>query len=231
MFTTKARMKAAPYWKGSFQHSFIKGIQDGRLPAEVFRYYLIQDRYYLEHFSRVHLLTAEKASDPEVKALLLLGATHLAQGEQAIRETFFKELHITAAEIKTTPIAPTAYHYVSHMYRQLIDGTVNSAVAGLLPCAWLYQEIGTALIKQGSPNSLYQRWIETYSGEASAKEVQSQCELVNRLFDESPASEQTQMIDAFCVSSQMEFLFWEMSQNLEQWPKGDVHEQSATKHT
>ena len=97
--------------------------------------------------------------------MLLDGAMHLAEGEISIREGFFKELNITDEEINNTPIAPTAYNYVSHMYRQLLDGSLKSAVAGLLPCAWLYQEIGVELIKTGSPTSLYQRWIETYAGE------------------------------------------------------------------
>ena len=34
----------------------------------------------------------------------------------------------------------------------------------MLPCSWLYQEIGAQLVKQHSPEPLYQRWIETYAG-------------------------------------------------------------------
>lgn len=231
MFAEKARNQANAYWEGSFDHPFIKQLQAGTLPAEVFRYYLLQDRYYLEHFSHLHRLIGEKTTDPEVKKLLYIGASHLAEGEQAIRATFFEELGITAAEIEETPIAPTAYHYVSHMYRQLSAGTVNSAVAGLLPCAWLYQEIGERLSKEGSPNSLYQRWIETYAGEEAAEEVQEQCQLVNRLYQESSAKEQEQMLEAFYISSQMEYLFWEMSQTLERWQEGATNEQQTVENT
>ena len=74
----------------------------------------------------------------------------------------FEELAITEEEVAATPIAPTAYHYVSHMYRQLIEGTPKTAAASMLPCSWLYQEIGAQLVKQHSPEPLYQRWIETY---------------------------------------------------------------------
>lgn len=223
MFTEKARALTIPHWEGSFTHPFIQELQDGSLGAEEFRYYLIQDRYYLEHFSRIHLLIAEKVADEEVKAMLLDGAKHLAEGEISIREGFFKELNITDEEIKNTPIAPTAYNYVSHMYRQLVDGSLNSAVAGLLPCAWLYQEIGVELIKTGSPTSLYQRWIETYSGEESKSEVAHQCAVLNRLYQSATKEEQEEMIEAFVISSRMEYLFWEMSYKLEKWPEGDAH--------
>ena len=49
----------------------------------------------------------------------------------------FEELAITEEEVAATPIAPTAYHYVSHMYRQLIEGTPKTAAASMLPCSWL----------------------------------------------------------------------------------------------
>ncbi|MEG0254112.1 MAG: thiaminase II [Vagococcus sp.] len=222
MFTKKARALTVPYWEGSFSHPFVRGLQEGTLGDKEFRHYLLQDRYYLEHFSKIHVLIAEKIEDKEVKEMLLLGAKHLAEGEIAIRESFFKELAITEKEIKETPIAATAYNYVSHMYRQLLDGSLNSAVAGLLPCAWLYQEIGTELIKTGSPNSLYQRWIETYSGEEAKDEVMFQCSLLNRLYDESNKEVQQQMLDVFVISSKMEYLFWGMSFTLENWPEGDL---------
>ncbi|MGO2083443.1 thiaminase II [Vagococcus sp.] len=222
MFTKKARELANPYWEGSFKHPFITQLQEGKLSEDAFRYYLIQDRYYLEHFSKIHLLIAEKTNNLELKKLLVDSATHLAEGEISIRETFFKELGITDEEIKTTPIAPTAYHYVSHMYRQLVDGTVNSAAAGLLPCSWLYQQIGTRLIAAGSPVDIYQRWIETYSGEDFAEEVKEQCGLFDRLYQDSGTEEQEKMIEAFYISSQMEYLFWEMALVHEIWPTGIV---------
>lgn len=223
MFTEKVRQQTVPHWEGSFTHPFITGLTDGTLGADEFRYYLIQDRYYLEHFSKLHVLIAEQTEDAEVKEMLLLGAQHLAEGEISIREGFFKELAITDEEIANTEIAPTAYNYVSHMYRQLLDGTVNSAVAGLLPCAWLYQEIGTGLIESGSPKPLYQAWIETYSGEESAKEVQHQCDVLNRLYDASSEEEREQMVQAFVISARMEYLFWDMAYTLQTWPEGDTH--------
>ncbi|MEG2709051.1 MAG: thiaminase II [Vagococcus sp.] len=222
MFTKRSRALTIPYWEGSFTHPFIVELQQGTLSPEAFRYYLIQDRYYLEHFSNIHLLIAEQIDNEAVKEMLMTGASHLAEGEIAIREGFFKELGITDEEIASTPIAPTAYNYVSHMYRQLLDGSVKSAVAGLLPCAWLYQEIGVELIKSGSPDSLYQRWIETYAGEEAAKDVAYQCDLLNGLYEEASEQEKEQMIQAFVISSKMEYLFWEMSYTHQTWPEGDL---------
>ncbi|GCF94881.1 aminopyrimidine aminohydrolase [Enterococcus florum] len=217
MFTEMARKEAAAYWDGSFEHPFVRSLAEGNLSAEVFRYYLLQDRYYLEHFSKLYGLIADQTNDPAVKKQLLENAQNLMLGEVAIRTDFFNELKITEEEIVNTPIAPTAYHYVSHMYRQLIDGTPNTAFAGMLPCAWLYQEIGTRLIESGSPSPLYQRWIETYSGEESAQAICKERALLDRLYEESAEGEQKQMLEAFVISSKMEYAFWEMATQLEKW--------------
>ncbi|TKV24999.1 thiaminase II, partial [Citrobacter sp. TBCS-11] len=83
--------------------------------------YLLQDRYYLEHFSKLYLYIAEKTEDKMIREHLKLNAEELKEGEIFIREGFFRDLDITEQEISETAIAPTAYHYVSHMYRQLVD--------------------------------------------------------------------------------------------------------------
>lgn len=216
-FTDLARKEAAVFWEGSFEHPFVQSLAAGDLAPEIFRYYLLQDRYYLEHFSKLYSYIAEQTDDKEVQAQLQENAENLKLGELAIREEFFTELNITEEEILATPVAPTAYNYVSHMYRQLIDGTFKTAYAGMLPCAWLYQEIGVRLIETGSPHPLYQRWIETYAGEAAAEEIKKERALLDRLYQEATAKEQQQMIESFVISSKMEYAFWEMATNLEKW--------------
>ncbi|TWW13131.1 hypothetical protein LABALGNA3A7_09370 [Dellaglioa algida] len=117
LFSEKVRRESNDWWERSFEHPFIKQLVDGSLPAETFRYYLIQDHYYLKHFSKIHQLVGEQSNDAEIKKLMFASAEGLAQSESAIRDDFFKELNITDEEIEQTGIAPTAYHYVSHMYR------------------------------------------------------------------------------------------------------------------
>ncbi|MDT2613293.1 thiaminase II [Enterococcus dongliensis] len=217
MFTELARKKAAKYWEKSFEHPFVQSLARGDLAPEIFRYYLLQDRYYLEHFSKLYGYIAKQTIDKEVQAHLQKNAENLKQGELAIREEFFSKLAISEAEILTTPIAPTAYHYVSHMYRQLIEGTPNTAFAGMLPCAWLYQEIGERLITVGSPDPVYQCWIETYAGETAVEGIKKERVLLDRLYEESTEKEQQQMIEAFVISSKLEYAFRGMAMTLEKW--------------
>lgn len=216
-FTTEARMAAEDLWEKSKKHPFIQELQAGTLAPDIFRYYLLQDRYYLEQFAQIHQKAAELAHQPEEKQLFLAGVTGLEEAEVAVREGFFKDLRITEQEIAAVPIAPTAYHYTTHMYRELLSGSTARTAAALLPCYWLYQEIGKQLIESGSSDPLYQRWIETYDSDGYREAVTRQRELTDRLAAQATEGERRAMLQGFLVSSYQEWKFWEMAYVQEKW--------------
>lgn len=225
-FTEIARAQTRPYWEGSFQHPFLVQLQNGTLPLEKFRYYLIQDSYYLHHFSILYNKVAEQTKNAELQQQMIENAASLAKGELAIRAEFFEKLAITEEEVRETPIAPTTYHYVSHMYRQLVESNDWVAAASLLPCSWLYFEIGKALqdSKIQSPMPVYQKWINTYGESEAQKVIDKECTLLNRLYNKSTPEQQEKMVSAFVISTKMEFNFWEMAYQLETWPSGIENE-------
>lgn len=55
-FSEECRSAAAEWWEGSFVHPFVQGIGDGTLPIDRFKYYVLQDSYYLTHFARCNRL-------------------------------------------------------------------------------------------------------------------------------------------------------------------------------
>lgn len=220
-FSQQARQRADRYWEGSFSHPFIKELQDGTLSPDIFRYYLLQDRYYLEHFSIIYSMIADRSDNRVIRDLMRQNAQHLAEGEELIRQSFFEELGITEEDVSKTDIAPTADHYVAHMYRQLTEHSLAVACASMLPCPWLYHEIGQRLKPKGSPNKIYQQFIDTYAGEDSKKHVEYECQILDQLYQEANSEEKEAMIDAFYRSSQLEYLFWDMAYTLEKWPLED----------
>ncbi|MDU5459926.1 MAG: TenA family protein, partial [Streptococcus mitis] len=161
-FTDIAMELSKEAWQTSFHHPFVLQLQEGNLDLSIFRYYLIQDAYYLKAFSEAYHLLADKTSNQEMKRLLKQNAQSLVEGELFIRQQFFKELEISDQEMDEHPIAPTCYHYISHIYRQFAEPNLGIAFASLLPCPWLYHDIGKSLNLKPSPNPLYQQWIETY---------------------------------------------------------------------
>lgn len=53
-------------WNSYYEHPFIKGIGDGTLDVEKFKFYMIQDYIYLLDYAKVYALGIVKADSEEV---------------------------------------------------------------------------------------------------------------------------------------------------------------------
>src|ERR687894_2037871 len=62
-FVAEVRAEAAPIWAAEQAHPFVRGIGDGSLDVERFRYYVAQDYVFLVEFVRVLALAAAKSND------------------------------------------------------------------------------------------------------------------------------------------------------------------------
>ena len=90
----------------------------------------------------------------------------------------------------------------------------------MLPCYWIYWEVGKALLKEGSPNPLYKRWIETYDGEEFGKLGEAILDLTDRVFEGLNPSQKACVKEAFVITSRYEWMFWDAAWKLEGWPVG-----------
>ena len=58
-FSQSLRKEVDSIWEASFHHPFVK-LGEGTLDLANFRYYVLQDSYYLSHFARVQTLELQK---------------------------------------------------------------------------------------------------------------------------------------------------------------------------
>lgn len=219
MFSTELHASTKRIWQDSKEHPFVQELVAGTLPEEIFRYYLLQDCYYLIQFGKAHLLLAEKAEDPLFKAIQIQNATGLEESEVSVRNDFFQQMNITIEEYQAMPIAPTAYHYTSHIYRMLQNESQGTILAALLPCYWLYQEIGEHFAEIGSPHPIYQAWIDTYNSPEFKEMTEIQIGWLNHFAQRATSNEKAAMKEAFIISSRLELQFWEMAYQKESWGK------------
>lgn len=217
-FSEKLRKEADSIWEASFHHPFVTGIADGSLSLESFRYYVLQDSYYLSHFAKVQAYGAAKAPDLHTTARLAIHAQGTAEAELRLHANFSKQLGISETEKAEFKPAPTAYAYTSHLYRAAFVGHIGDIIAALLPCYWLYDEIGQRL-KGSTPNvPIYREWIEAYGGEWFHEKVVEQINRIDEIAERVSESDLKRMTEHFVVSSQYEYSFWEMAYRLESWP-------------
>ncbi len=145
-FSQSLRKEVDSIWEASFHHPFVKKLGEGTLDLASFRYYVLQDSYYLSHFARVQTLGAAKALELETTARMAhtMLKIHMRRNYLYMR-ILQKKLGITQEEKDTFIPAPTAYAYTSHMYRAAYEGHLGDVIAAILPCYWLYYEIGERL--------------------------------------------------------------------------------------
>ncbi|MCF6139236.1 thiaminase II [Pseudalkalibacillus berkeleyi] len=217
-FSQYVRKVADPIWEASFKHPFVTGIAGGSLPLENFRYYVLQDAYYLSHFAKVQALGAAKSQDMKTTACMASHAQGTYEAELSLHEQFSKLLGITDEERASFKPAPTAYAYTSHMYRAAHNGHLGDIIAAILPCYWLYYEIGEQMKGFKPEEPIYQEWIAAYGGEWFRTLVEEQINRLDEIAETVTEADRERMKEHFIISSQYEFEFWDMAYTLEKWP-------------
>jgi thiaminase/transcriptional activator TenA len=62
-FTEHLRQEAAGLWEAQHQHPFVRGIGDGTLGLERFKFWLRQDYVFLIEYARLLALAAARSPD------------------------------------------------------------------------------------------------------------------------------------------------------------------------
>jgi thiaminase/transcriptional activator TenA len=216
-FTEDCRKEANKWWEASFNHPFVNGIGNGTLPLTNFRYYVLQDSYYLSNFARIQSYGAGMAADLYTTSRLAAHAQGTYEAELGLHQTFSEMLNITDEERQTFQPSPTAYAYTSHMYRAVTTGYLGSVISALLPCYWVYLEVGEHLKRCTPEEPVYQKWIQAYHSDWFRQLVEEQIVRLDQLAEEATDSQKQQMKRNFLISSYYEYKFWDMAYKLEDW--------------
>ena len=191
-------------------HPFIRGLTDGSLPEEAFRFYVIQDALYLRDYARGLALLGAKAPQDQ---WLIMFAEHAREAivvERALHESFFRDWKLRDEDVYSTPMAPTNLLYTSHLLRVAYDRPFPEIMGCFLPCYWIYWEVGKELEKRGSPGELFRRWIQTYSSEQYGSIVRQVMEVMDQVARGLREDDLKLIRHHFVVTSRLEYLFWDM---------------------
>jgi len=216
-FTEELRESAAKSWDQSINHPFVQGIVRGDLSLEKFKFYILQDIYYLKHYGKIHALAAAQAEDFKITAMLADKAKLTAEAELTVHEEHAKILEISDEEMDNLHPAPTAYGYTSHLYRAAGSGSLGQTIAAILPCYWLYADIGKIYQDAKPQETIYQNWIQTYASEWFQTSTQEMINLLDEIAEQSSKKEKEKMKEQFLIAKEYELAFWEMSYTKEQW--------------
>lgn len=216
-FSEQLRERTKNSWNRSLNHPFVKGIVEGDLPLETFKNYIMQDIYYLKHYGKVHAFAAAHAEDFHVSASLAEKAKNTAEAELTVHKEHAEILNITDEDIANFKPAPTAYAYTSHLYRASLSGSLAQIIAAILPCYWLYAEIGMKYKEAEPGEEIYRNWIQMYASDWFQESTQEMIDLMDDLASRSSEAEKEKITEQFVIAKEYELAFWEMSYTFEKW--------------
>ena len=200
------------------RHPFLTGLSDGSLSRDSFRFYAVQDALYLREFARGLSIAAARAPRDERIIMFNEHAAEALRVERALHEGFFQEFGLSPDDVAATPLAPTNVAYTSYLLAVAYGRPFHEVVAALLPCYWIYWEVGKALERAGSADPLYTRWIGTYASEAFGDVVRAVLAATNLMAGSLTAAERDAMRRHFVTTSRYEWMFWDMGYRVEDWP-------------
>ena len=193
---------------------FIKELSDGSLPQEKFRFYMAQDSLYLEHFGRTLSLIAAKITDLQDVLAFMRFAENAIVVENALHESYFKDFGLNDKGV----LQPACHHYIHFLRSTAALESVEIAVAAVLPCFWIYREVGDYIYRtQNTVNNPYEKWIATYAGEEFAAAVDQAIAICDTIAENSTEATRQKMTEAFIMASRMEYHFWEAAYELKKW--------------
>jgi thiaminase (transcriptional activator TenA) len=199
------------------QHPFVTGLADGSLTRESFEFYVIQDALYLRKYAQSLAAVASSAADPAETEMFARHAAGIVAVEMGLHESLLADLGIDPALAAAAEEAPTTLAYTSYLLAAC-GGSYAEGVGAVLPCYWIYWEVGKHLLERGSPDPRFQRWIDTYGAEEFGDEAREVIAVADRLGQEVGAAERTRIDRHFRATSRYEWMFWDMGYRREAWP-------------
>ncbi|MDG6995319.1 MAG: thiaminase II [Nitrososphaerota archaeon] len=213
--TDKLWASITPIFQGILKHSFLKGLTSGKLQTNRFKEYVIQDSLYLYDFSKSLQLLTNTAPRQAWKNKFAIDSRIALEVERSLHESFFSYWRFDKVALERRKKNPSNTAYTSYILATTATRPFHEGVASVLPCYWIYLKVGRHLERLGSPNKLYQKWINTYSSEQYETGVNEALEIANSL--KLTEAEEDACIERFRTAAIYEFMFWNAAYTFEKW--------------
>jgi thiaminase (transcriptional activator TenA) len=200
----------APIYQSIIYHPFNVELAQGTLDQERFAFYMEQDAFYLVGFSRaLAFIAARTDSSKTIRQFLDFSIGALV----AERELHTKFLAPNYNSDNFEP-SPACIAYVNYLISTAATAPLEEAVAAVLPCFWIYREIGRSIAVHVNENNPYALWIETYSSKEFSEATDRAISVLDEMANQCSANSLDRVKNAFEYSSLFEWHFWDDAFNM-----------------
>lgn len=206
-FTTMLWESVQKTYEELITHPFILQLAEGTLSAESFAHYLSQDVLYIRDDAQAFKILAQKAPNQYEQCFFDLMAQDIMLLEQELQNYFLKLFKVEEAETKSPVIERYTLFLLTHAEKSLYP----IAAAALLPCFWVYNEVGNHIYNHSADNNIYQKWIDTFKSAEYENYTKKFIEIVERAGESATDEVKKQMRKAFVTAAELELSFFEES--------------------
>ena len=197
---------------------FNRELGAGTLGRAKFQFYILQDSIYLEAYSRALSLASAKAPDTDAMLEFAGAAAVAIQVERALHAGFFKEFGIDEHARAAVEQSPTCLNYTNYLLAVAATASYAELVAAILPCFWIYWDVGNHIAATAKRPNPYDNWINTYSDKGFGEATNRVIAITDRIAAAADPATVARMKAAFMRCTQFEWMFWESAYRLERWP-------------
>ncbi|RTL88518.1 thiaminase II [Ancylobacter aquaticus] len=217
-FSAHAWGRNLPTYEAIRTMPFNAALAVGTLSLERFRHYMLQDAHYLIAFGRALAIAAAKADDTDGLVQFAEAAKVAVVVERSLHADFFESFGIDADAFERTPMSPVCHHYSSFLIATAYSEPYPVALAALLPCFWIYAEVGRDILGRAVRPNPYDAWIDTYAGEEFHEAVRAVIETTDRAAMGASPAVLARMHAAYKRATELEWMFWDSAWRLADWP-------------
>lgn len=217
-FSESAWARVAPVREAIYTMPFNVELAEGRLDPARFSHYVVQDSLYLAQYARALAAAGAKAPDGEALMVFCGSATGAVEVEKALHASFFERFGVDKAEAARAEPTPACLAYTSYLLSVAATGSFGELAAAVLPCFWVYQDVGTRIHKTAAPDNPYRAWIDTYADADFEAATRAVIAITDAAAAAAGDAERARMHEAFLRCTQFEWMFWDSAYRQETWP-------------
>ncbi len=186
--------------------NFNKELAKGTLKKKFFEIYMQQDSLYLIDFAKALAITATKSQNIKHFSQLLHFADGALTAERELHNHYFKEFKIKPISIKNK----ACLAYTNFLLTSAYADSYEESLSALLPCFYIYREVGNSIKKQASLLNPYSMRIDTYSSKEFSDTVDIMLEITQHAVLDIVADSKKgiRLLNLFKISTELELYFW-----------------------
>ena len=151
-------------------------------------------------------LLADMMTDPAQQEMFRLFAQTGLDGEKAMHELLIARFGIDT-EVTASTVTAT---YNNHTQSAIDTGSKEVALAAMLPCMWIYNEVGQYIYSiasmEGNP---YKEWVMEYQNEEFTAGVNAVLAIADEWAAAADDDTRAKMTKAFLEAALFEYAFWD----------------------